>query len=71
MNDWKTKVDDLDVCKLKIVPIDLKTISDVVSKEVVKNTKFYKLNTKVKVPNVSTLIHTNHYKSDKHNLRCW
>ena len=47
LNNSKTKVDDLDVFKLKIVPIELKRLSDVVSKEVVKNTKFNKLNTKV------------------------
>ena len=47
LNNSKTKVDDLDVFKLKIVPIELKRLSDVASKEVVKNTKFNKLNTKV------------------------
>ena len=47
LNNSKTKVDDLDVFKLKIVPIELKRLSDVVSKKVVKNTKFNKLNTKV------------------------
>ena len=40
LNNLKTKVDGLDVGKLKTVPIDVKKISDVVSKEVVKNTKF-------------------------------
>ena len=39
LNDLKTKIDDLDVGKLKTVNIDLNKISDVVSKEVVKNTK--------------------------------
>ena len=33
LNDLKTKVDDLDVDKFKTVPIDLKKVSDVVSKE--------------------------------------
>ena len=47
LNDWKTKVDDLDVGKLKNVPVDLKKVSDVVDKEVVKNTKFNTLKTKV------------------------
>ena len=47
LNNSKTKVDDLDAFKLKIVPIELKRLSDVASKEVVKNTKFNKLNTKV------------------------
>ena len=44
LNDLKTKIDDLDVGKLKTVNIDLNKISDVVSKEVVKNTKSNPLN---------------------------
>ena len=36
----KTKVDCLDVDKFKNVPVILKKLSDVMSKEVVKNTKF-------------------------------
>ena len=47
MNNLKTKVDDLDVGKLKTVPVDLKKLSDVVANEVVKNTKFNTLKTKV------------------------
>ena len=43
----KTKADDLDVGKLKTVPADLKKLSDVVDNEVVKNTKFNKLNTSI------------------------
>ena len=39
--------DDIDVGKLKNVPIDLKKLSDVVANEVVKNTKFDTLKTKV------------------------
>ena len=38
MNNLKTKVDDLAVGNLKTVPADLKKISDVVDKQVVKNT---------------------------------
>ena len=41
------KVDDLDVGELKIVPIELKKISDAVKNEVVKNTKFNTLKTNV------------------------
>ena len=44
LNDLKTKIDDLDVGKLNTVNIDLNKISDVVSKEVVKNTKSNPLN---------------------------
>ena len=69
----KTKVDDLDVAKLKTVPIDLKKLRDVLSKEVVENTKFKKLNTKInslekKIPDATTLIHINQYNTNKQNL---
>ena len=40
---WKlklTKFNDLDVVRLKIVPVDLKQLSDIVGNEVVKNTGF-------------------------------
>ena len=67
MNNVKTKVDDLDVHKSKNVPLDLKKLSYVGSKKVVKNTKFNKLNTKVKkkkIPGRSTLININQYNTD-------
>ena len=47
LNNLKTNVDDLDVGKLKTVPVDLKKLSDVVANEAVKNTKFNTLKTKV------------------------
>ena len=47
LNNLKTKVDDLDVGKLKTVPVVLKKLIDLVDKEVVKNTKFNTLKTKV------------------------
>ena len=47
LNNLKTKVDDLDVGKLKTVSVDLKKLSDVVDNEVVTNTKFNTLKTKV------------------------
>ena len=40
----KTKVNDLDDEKLKTVPTGLKKLSDVASKEVIKNIKLDKLN---------------------------
>ena len=49
MNNLKTKVDDLVVDKLKTVPINLKKLSDVVSKEVEKNTKLNMLKSKSKL----------------------
>ena len=64
LNNLKTKVDDLNVGKLKTVPVDLKKWSDVVDKQVVKNTQFNTLKTKVnklvkKIPDATTLIHIN------------
>ena len=50
MKKLKTKVDILEVGKLKIVPIDFKKLSDVVDNELAKNTKFSTL--KVKVNNL-------------------
>ena len=47
MHNLKTKDDDLDVGKLKTVPENLKKLSDVVDNEVVKNTKFNTIKTKV------------------------
>ena len=72
-NNVKTKVDDLDVDKLKTVPVDLKKLSDVVDNEVVKNTKFSTLNTKLnnlenKILNATTLIHINQCNTDNQNL---
>ena len=62
LNNLKTKVDDLDVGKLKTVPVDLKKVSDVVDNEVVK--KFNTLKTKInnlekRIPDATTLIHIN------------
>ena len=65
---------------MKIVPIGLKKSSDAVDDEVVKNTNFNTLKTKVnnfekKIRDASTSIHTNQYNTDKQNLgkkwRCW
>ena len=49
MNNLKTKVDDLDVGKLKTTPVDFKKLSDVVDNGVVKNTKLKTLKTKVNI----------------------
>ena len=46
LNNLKTKVDDLDVGKLKTVCVSLKRLSDLIDNEVVKNTKFNTLKTK-------------------------
>ena len=70
----KTIVDDIDVDKLKTLPVDLKKLSDVGANEVVKNTKFNTLKTKVnslkkKFPDVTTIISMNQYNKDKRNLQ--
>ena len=75
LNNLKTKVDDLDVDKLKTVPVDVKKVSDVADNKVVKNTKFNTLKTNVnnldkKIPDATTLIHTNQYNTDKQNWGC-
>ena len=66
LNDLKTKIHDLDVGKLKTVPIDLNKLSNVVSKEVAKGTVRGKLNIRVnnlenKIQDASTLIQKNQY----------
>ena len=77
-NNLKTNVDDLDVGKLNTIPIYLKKISDVVDNDVVKNTKFNLLKTKVnslekKISDATTLIHINQYNTDleKKTGKCW
>ena len=62
MNSLKTKLDDLDVGKLKIVPVDLRKLSNTVNNEIVKYTKFSILKAKVnnlekKTPDATILIY--------------
>ena len=47
LNNLKANLEDLYVGELKTVPVDLKKLNDVVANEVVKNTKFNTLKTKV------------------------
>ena len=57
-NNFKTKVDDLDIGQIKTFPVDLKKLSDAVDNQVVKNTKFNAINTKKidkKVPDSTAL----------------
>ena len=73
LNNLKTKVDDLNVGKLKTVPLDLKILSHVVDNEAVKNTKFNTVKTKVnnldkKIPDWTTLICINQCNTDKPNF---
>ena len=65
----RVNVDDLGVDKLKNC-----SCSDQLSNEVVKNTKFSTLKTKVnslvkKIPDATTLIHINQYNTSKQNVR--
>ena len=66
-------MDDLDLTKLKDVPVDLKNLSDVVDNKVVKNTKLNTIETKLnnldkKIPNVTTFIGINQYNTAEQNL---
>ena len=70
MSYIKTKIEDLDVGKLETVPIDLKKINDIVSKEVVKKIVYGTKNMKVnnlekKFADVSNLIQINQWNTDK------
>ena len=38
LNNLKTKVNDLDVVKMKTVPVDLKKLSDLLDNEIAENT---------------------------------
>ena len=73
LSNLKTKVDDLNVGRLKPVPVDLKKLSNITDNEVAKNIKFNTLNTKVntlekKILDATTIIHINQYNIDKQNL---
>ena len=70
LNNLKTEVDDLDVGKLKTVPLESKKLSDAVDNEVFKNIKSNTLKTKVnslekKIPDAAILIYINQYNTDK------
>ena len=66
-------MDDLDLTKLKDVPVDLKNLSDVVDNKVVKNTKLNTIETKLnnldkKIPDATTFIGINQYNTANQNL---
>ena len=70
MNNLYTKVNDLDIVNLKTVPVNLIKLSDVVDNEVVKNSKFNTLNTKVnglekKIYDATSIVYINQYNTDK------
>ena len=68
LDNLKIKLGDLDVDKLKTVSLDLKSLSDVISKKYVENQKIIKPNAKVRNPDASALIQTNQYDTDKQKL---
>ena len=55
LNSLKSKVDDLDVRKLKTVPVDLKKLSDIIDNDVVKKTVYDQLLKKVNAIDTSRL----------------
>ena len=55
LNSLKSKVDDLDVRKLKTVPVNLKKLSDIVDNDVVKKTVYDQLLKKVNAIDTSRL----------------
>ena len=74
LNNLETRVDDLHNDKLKAVPVNLKKLSGVGDKQVVKNKKLNTLKTKVnkidkKTPDATTLIHISQYDTDKQSLK--
>ena len=48
LNNLRTKIDALDVGKLKTFSLDLKELSNVLDKQALNNTKFNTIKTKVK-----------------------
>lgn len=57
-----------------MVPVDFLRLSDIVDKDVVKETMYNKLGTKVnsidgKIPSITGLIHKSQYHTDKLNLK--
>ena len=74
LNDLKTNVENLDVGQLKTTPVVFKKYSHVVDNEVLKNIIFNTIKTKInslekEIPDATTLIHINQYKTDKQNVQ--
>ena len=64
MNGLKSKADRLDADKLKTVPLDLKKLSDVVEKEVIKNVACGDLVRKVNAVHTSKLVNKTDYNTN-------
>ena len=73
LDSLKTKVDNLDVDKLKNVPANLSKLNNVVDNDIVKKTVYGKLITKVnaidaKIPNTNELVTKRQCDSNKQGL---
>ena len=73
MDNFLKKVEKLGDDKLKTFPVVLEELSDVVSKEVAKNSKLNKLSSKVNklannIPDAIILISINQQNTDKQGL---
>ena len=64
----KTEVDKIDADKLKTVPVDLSKLSNVVKNDVVKETEYDKLVTKVDSIDTTDFVKKNKYKNDGADL---
>ena len=64
----KTEVDKIDVDKLKTVPVDLGKLSNAVKNDVVKNTEYNKLVTKVDNIDTTGFALKTKYKKDGSDL---
>ena len=61
----KSKIDELNIDKLKIVSTDLSKLSDVVKIEVIKNTEYNKLVTKVDNIDTTNFVLKTKYEKDE------
>ena len=68
LSSVKTEIDNIDVEKLKTVPVDLSKLSNVVNNDVVKKTVYDKLVTKVNNIDISGLVLKTKYDIDKSDL---
>ena len=68
LSSVKTEIDNIDVEKLKTVPVDLSKLSNVVNNDVVKKTVYDKLVTKVNNNDISGLVLKTKYDIDKSDL---
>ena len=64
----KTEVDKIDADKLKTVPVDLSKLSNVVKNDVVKETEYDKLVTKVDSFDTTDFVKKNKYENDGADL---